>query len=147
MLKVAKVLGRPWSLIGCRVLHQSFSVTFMGGKQFDPPAFDMVIKEIESEDLHGKISKYLEKAYLSPLQDDEKEFKEIRKGIIYGVGNRSLISIPTRSNWSKPVWVHYIVNPASPYTYLSEETCKALNINRPYFRLFINNTTISASLS
>jgi len=106
-----------------------------------------VIKEIESEDLHGKISKYLKKAYLSPLQEDEKEFKEIRKGILYGVGDRSLISIPTRSNWSKPIWVHYLVNTASPYTYLSEETCKALNISQPYFQLDINTTTISASLS
>jgi len=41
----------------------------------------------------------------------------------------AFISLPTRTEKAKPIWVHYFIYPGSPYTFLTAETLKALDIN------------------
>lgn len=68
MLKFTKNFSRTCHPVSNIILHQYFSVMFMGSKEFDPPVFDFFIKDIDDHDLHGKISKLLGKPYLSPIK-------------------------------------------------------------------------------
>jgi hypothetical protein len=61
-------------------------------------------------------------------------------GIIYGNEGRGFIALPTRADDMKPIWVHYLIDTASPYTYLTESALKALkgDTTRDMFRVSIN---------
>lgn len=67
MLKIGRRLGRLWNPICGMVPRYNFSVLWMSGKEYDPPAFDVLIKDIDEQDLRGKVSKLLGKRYLAPL--------------------------------------------------------------------------------
>lgn len=70
MLKLKKLLPRTCHSANNITLHQCFSVLFMDGKEFDPAVFDVLIRDFDDHDLHGKISKLLGKTYLSPIQEN-----------------------------------------------------------------------------
>ena len=56
MLKFKKLLPRTYHPANNIIVRQCFSVLFMGGKEFDPAVFDVLIRDFDDHDLHGKIS-------------------------------------------------------------------------------------------
>ena len=67
MFKNGIRLGKLWNPIYGMTQHQYFSVLFMSEKDFSPPAFDVLIQDIDGQDLRDSISKMLGKHYLAPL--------------------------------------------------------------------------------
>jgi hypothetical protein len=70
MLKFKKLLPRTNHHANNIILRQCFSVLFMDGKEFDPAIFDVLIRDFDNHDLHGKISELLGKSYLSPIKEN-----------------------------------------------------------------------------
>ena len=54
MLKLNKYLLRSLSPFNNMILHQGLSDVFMEKKLFDFPAFDVLIKDLNNEDLKGE---------------------------------------------------------------------------------------------
>ena len=67
MLKIGRQLGRLWNPICGMTQHQYFSVLYMKDKKYKLSDFNVLIKDIDEQDLHGEISKILGKTYLAPL--------------------------------------------------------------------------------
>lgn len=68
MLKFKKIFPRTCHPARNIILHQCFSVLFMDSKEFDPAVFDVLIRDLDNHDLHGKISELLGKPYLSIIK-------------------------------------------------------------------------------
>lgn len=101
--------------------RHSFGILFPDDKDTQSN-YDVLITDIDSDDLSGEISKSLGKNNLSALSSDEKEFEKIRYGIVYGRFSRGIVSLPTRFQNKSPIWVHYLVDTGSPWTFLSKES-------------------------
>ena len=88
--------------------------------------YEVLISDVTKDDLSGLISKRIGKDNLAPLSSDEQEFSRIRNGIVYGLNNRGIISLPTRFKNKRPIWIHYLVGTGSPWTFLSMESIRSL---------------------
>ena len=73
MLKIKR--GLALQNLACNMIRrQYFSILYISEKGFDPAIYVVLVhdieKEIDGQDLHGKISDLLGKPYLSPLKKD-----------------------------------------------------------------------------
>ena len=68
---------------------------------------------------------------------------------MFGVGSRGMISLPVRSAKTSPIWVHFIIDPGAPVTFLSVSTSKALKVDetKDEFEVYINSHRCSAKQS
>ena len=105
--------------------HPSSGVLLLDDKNLQTN-YDVLISDICQDDLSGVISKVLGKKNLTPLSSNEQEFSKRRKGMVFGHYNRGIISLRTRFEKKQPIWVHYLVDTGSPFTFLSAESVKFL---------------------
>lgn len=94
-----------------------------------PSEFDVMLLDLHPEDLTMSIAKVLEIPYLGAAS---AEAIWPATGIVWGHNARSIIAMPCKSQdrdkkFGKPLWVHFIADTGSPYTYLAPEALDALS--------------------
>lgn len=97
-----------------------------------PRHFDIFLSDVSSQDLHHDVQSLLGVTYLASLEGPERVDRV--SGKMFGKTKRCMLALNVRPATSKvktPRVVIFIVDPGSPYTYLSEEVFRAFNVEAP----------------
>jgi hypothetical protein len=111
-----------------------------------PIILDVLLSDVGSSDLHERLSKKLNKKYLS---DTAQELDNV-EGILFGDSQR-LFGTMTLNIKKKIKNVHFLVNTGSPRTYICDEVLKSYNLfisdpNDPFI-VRLNQRQISVKVS
>lgn len=118
----------------------------------DPKAYDVLISDVNHDLLMGEVSELLEVNYLSPVEVPMRDWKtDTLTGILYGQNMRPMINLVVSSKrFKKEVNVIFLVDTASPHTYLCEKAMEKLGFTDhvpPYFEILFRGHTFNASIS
>ena len=60
-----------------------------------------------------------------------------------------MISLPTRTGETKPIWVHYLIDTGAPYSFLTKTALEALKVDdtQNMFAVLINGHKCSVGVS
>jgi hypothetical protein len=87
--------------------------------------FDILLTDVDEEDLKTEISTLLGSKYLSETSPLSNPRPTIH-GILYGQYDRPILPLVVAVRKSPSIIVHFLFDTGSPFTYLSEEVCGAL---------------------
>ena len=109
-----------------------------------------MLQDLKPEDLRSSISTDLGIKYLSPVGVAASDSLVIN-GLVYGYNHRVIVTAAVQcfdldNIKCDPLYVHFILDTASPYTYISPEAVNALTKRNPgqsdRFRAIINGITL-----
>ncbi|PUU79253.1 hypothetical protein B9Z19DRAFT_1082300 [Tuber borchii] len=97
----------------------------------DPKDYDVSIADVKRKTLETTISNELGIKYLSKATPSEAQRVLETDGYIYGWGLRPIIPLVV-AHERKARWVFFVMDTAAPLTYLSDQACKRLGMEKDH---------------
>lgn len=91
------------------------------------PLPEVLLQDVTDNDLKDNISDRLNAKYLQPVPLDRvPKLLSVCPGIMYGSGNRWVLSLPVSREGRVPIWIHFLFDSGSPESYLAPQVCGPL---------------------
>lgn len=95
-----------------------------------PSEYDVLLSDVGHSELIGPIADMLEVSYLEEQQEIQYSPKNGIDGILYGTNARPMINLVVSSiKFKKPINIVFLLDTASPCTYICEEAMKKLGFH------------------
>jgi len=89
-------------------------------QQISTPDSEVLLQDVTDKDLRDKISDRLNAKYLQPVPLDRvQRLLSACPGVMYGSGDRWILSLPVSREGRLPIWIHFLFDSGSPKSYVA----------------------------